>query len=297
MRQNEPVRKPILTKSQAETITSILEQVVEQGTGKRADLGVRTAAGKTGTTDDYGDAWFVGYTPELAVAVWVGYPNELRPMETEFNGEPVAGGTLPALIWKAFMTKALADEPPRSFNPAPYLPSTSLRVVFRDGRWRRDNGYCPNTRVISYFSDSPPSTTARCYANEVSVPTLVGRSVESARSALASVPLSPDVIYVPAEPKTRPGEVVRQLPRGGGFLSANGTVRIFVTAAPDGLVPNLVGSSLPAARERSRKLRLKLRVRYGEGPSGTVLQQSVEAGIAVRPGLPITLLVGRGSTS
>jgi len=297
VRQNDPVRKPILTKSQAETITSILEQVVEQGTGKRADLGVRTAAGKTGTTDDYGDAWFVGYTPELAVAVWVGYPNELRPMETEFNGEPVAGGTLPALIWKAFMTKALADEPPRSFNPAPYLPSTSLRVVFRDGRWRRDNGYCPNTRVISYFSESPPDTTARCYANEVSVPTLVGRSVESARSALASVPLTPDVIYVPAEPKTRPGEVVRQLPRAGGFLSANGTVRIFVTAAPDGLVPNLVGSSLPAARERSRKLRLKLRVRYGEGPSGTVLQQSVEAGIAVRPGLPITLLVGRGSTS
>ena len=297
VRQNEPVRKPILTKSQAETITAILEQVVEQGTGKRADLGVRTAAGKTGTTDDYGDAWFVGYTPELAVAVWVGYPNELRPMETEFNGEPVAGGTLPALIWKAFMTKALADEPPRSFNPAPYLPATSLRVVFRDGRWRRDNGYCPNTRVISYFADTAPETTARCYANEVSVPTLVGRSIDSARVALASVPLTPDVIYVPAEPKTRPGEVVRQLPHGGGFLSANGTVRIFVTAAPDGLVPNLVGSSLPAARERSRKLRLKLRVRYGDGPSGTVLKQSVEAGIAVRPGLPITLLVGRGSTS
>ena len=297
VRQNEPVRKPILTKSQAETITAILEQVVEQGTGKRADLGVRTAAGKTGTTDDYGDAWFVGYTPELAVAVWVGYPNELRPMESEFNGEPVAGGTLPALIWKAFMTKALADEPPRSFNPAPYLPATSLRVVFRDGRWRRDNGYCPNTRVITYFADTAPETTARCYANEVSVPTLVGRSIDSARVALASVPLTPDVIYVPAEPKTRPGEVVRQLPHGGGFLSANGTVRIFVTAAPDGLVPNLVGSSLPAARERSRKLRLKLRVRYGDGPSGTVLKQSVEAGIAVRPGLPITLLVGRGSTS
>ena len=206
VRQNEPVREPVLSKSQAETITSILEQVVEQGTGRRADLGVRTAAGKTGTTDDYGDAWFVGYTPELAVAVWVGYPNELRPMETEFNGEPVAGGTLPALIWKAFMTKALADEPPRSFNPAPYLPSYGLRVVFRDGRWRRDNGYCPNDPRRSRTSpDSPPSPTASCYANEVSVPTLVGRSVESARVALESVPLTPDVIYVPAKPRTRPG--------------------------------------------------------------------------------------------
>ena len=91
VRQNEPVREPVLSKSEAVTITSILEQVVEQGTGQRADLADRTAAGKTGTTDDYGDAWFVGYTPELVVAVWVGYPNELRPMETEFNGEPVVG--------------------------------------------------------------------------------------------------------------------------------------------------------------------------------------------------------------
>ena len=54
---------------------------------------------------DYGDAWFVGYTPQLAVAVWVGYPNELKPMLTEFDGDAVAGGTFPALIWKAFMEK------------------------------------------------------------------------------------------------------------------------------------------------------------------------------------------------
>ena len=52
-------------------------------------------AGKTGTTENYGDAWFVGWTQEITVAVWVGYPDELKPMETEFNGEPVAGGTYP----------------------------------------------------------------------------------------------------------------------------------------------------------------------------------------------------------
>ena len=297
VRVNKPVPQQVLSRGQAETITSILEQVVERGTGRRADLGIRTAAGKTGTTDDYGDAWFVGYTPELVVAVWVGYPNELRPMETEFGGEPVSGGTLPALIWKAFMTEALADEPPRSFDPAPYLPSYDLRVVFRDGRWRRDNGNCPSTSVISYFAGQTPETTARCYANEVSVPRLVGRSVESATVELEGVPLAADVIYVPAKPRTRPGEVLRQTPRGGGYLSANATVRLFVSAAQDGLVPNLVGSSLPVARAQSRALRLRLRVRFGDGPAGTVLQQSVEAGIAARPGLPITLLVGRGPTS
>jgi penicillin-binding protein 1A len=293
-RKNEPVARSVLAPAEAEEITSILTKVVEQGTGWRAQLKDRQAAGKTGTNDNYADAWFVGYTPELAVAVWVGYPNELKPMETEFNGEPVAGGTLPALIWKAFMTRALADENPKAFSSPPYLQAQDLRVVFRNGTWRLDNGYCPSTRVISYFAGRAPPTTATCYANEVSVPVLVGRSVESARIALESVPLTPDVIYVPAKARTRPGQVVKQQPRGG-FLSANGSVRLWVSAAQNGLVPNLVGSSLPDARERSRKLKLAVRIRYGDGPSGTVLEQSLEPGIAVRPGLPLTLLVGRES--
>ena len=85
-----------MDEGQAELLTDILEDVVQSGTGKRAAIPGRQIAGKTGTTDNYGDAWFVGYTPELVVAVWVGYPDALKPMLTEFNGEPVAGGTLPA---------------------------------------------------------------------------------------------------------------------------------------------------------------------------------------------------------
>jgi membrane peptidoglycan carboxypeptidase len=254
-------------------------------------------AGKTGTTDDYGDAWFVGYTPELAVAVWVGYPDALRPMETEYHGEPVSGGTLPAEIWRAFMTRALEDEEPESFTPPPYLPAYDLRVVHRDGRWRLDNGFCPGTRVTSYFVGQTPDTTAKCYANEVTVPLVVGRSADSAKVTLESVPLTPDLVYVPAKPRSRPGQVVKQEPRGG-HLSANDEVRLFVSLAADGLVPNLVGSSLPAARERTRKLRLAVRIRFtSDGPSGTVVRQSLEPGVAARPGLPITLLVGDGSTS
>ena len=144
--ENDPVDKAVLSPAEAETMTAILEQVVQQGTGKRAQLAGHVAAGKTGTNDDYADAWFVGYTPELAVAVWVGYPNELKPMETEFHGEPVAGGTLPALIWKAFMTQALAGKPASSFTSPPYLPTYQARVVYRGGKWRLDNGYCPATR-------------------------------------------------------------------------------------------------------------------------------------------------------
>jgi membrane peptidoglycan carboxypeptidase len=294
---NKVVRRQVLDHEKVKLINQILQRVVTSGTGRQAALPDRPVAGKTGTTENYGDAWFVGYTPQLAVAVWVGYPNELRPMETEFHGKPVAGGTLPAQIWKAFMTRALAKTGPKSFNPAPYLPAYDVGVVFRDGRWRLDNGYCPNTRVISYFAGNAPATTARCYANEVSVPTVVGRSVESARVELQSVPLTPDVVYVPAKPRSRPGQVVRQLPAGGRYLSAHGSVRLWVSAAQDGLVPNLVGSSLPDARQRSRKLGLRLRVRYDDGPSGTVLEQSLEPGLAARRGQPITLVVGRDSTS
>ncbi|MBJ7347567.1 MAG: penicillin-binding protein [Thermoleophilaceae bacterium] len=80
--------------------------VVTSGTGKRAAIG-SFAAGKTGTTENYGDAWFVGFGDELTVAIWVGYPDKTQPMLTEFGGQPVAGGTFPAIIWHNFMLQAM----------------------------------------------------------------------------------------------------------------------------------------------------------------------------------------------
>ena len=82
-----------------------MQTVVSSGTGKRAAYG-GFAAGKTGTTENYGDAWFVGFTKQITVAVWVGYPDKLTPMKTEFDGEPVAGGTFPAQIWHDFVVQA-----------------------------------------------------------------------------------------------------------------------------------------------------------------------------------------------
>ena len=72
---------------------SILAARRDPGNRPARRLSDRPAAGKTGTTEDYGDAWFVGYTPQLVTAVWVGYPNKLVPMTTQFHGDPVAGGT------------------------------------------------------------------------------------------------------------------------------------------------------------------------------------------------------------
>jgi penicillin-binding protein 1A len=85
----------------------MLAGVVQGGTGKAAQIG-EFAAGKTGTTENYGDAWFVGFNKELTVAVWVGYPDRLQYMKTEYHGSEVAGGTFPTEIWHDFMRSWIA---------------------------------------------------------------------------------------------------------------------------------------------------------------------------------------------
>lgn len=111
-----PTGDQAISHSIAYAATSILKGVITSGTGRSANIG-RPAAGKTGTTQDYRDAWFVGYTPQLSCAVWMGYTPE-RPMRN-VHGRKVFGGTYSAPIWKAFMSKALANEPVLDFNPAP----------------------------------------------------------------------------------------------------------------------------------------------------------------------------------
>jgi penicillin-binding protein 1A len=100
----KPKRERVFPEWVAYEATKILEMNVTSGTGTAAQIGC-DAAGKTGTTDNFNDAWFVGYTPHLSASVWVGYPNALVEM-TSVHGISVAGGTFPAQIWNSFMTVA-----------------------------------------------------------------------------------------------------------------------------------------------------------------------------------------------
>ena len=109
----KPKRKRVISDGVAFEATKILQMNVQRGTGTRAQFGC-PAAGKTGTTDSYNDAWFAGYTPELAAAVWVGYPNALKEMRS-VHGIQVAGGTFPTQIWHDFM--APAHKTCQSFPP------------------------------------------------------------------------------------------------------------------------------------------------------------------------------------
>lgn len=107
----------------ADTVNSLLRGVVEDGTGKKAGLGGRDSAGKTGTTDQRYAAWFVGYTPNLSGAVWVGDPAHRTQMtDITIGGVPydkVFGGEVPGPIWRDAMTGALADKDAPKFHHVP----------------------------------------------------------------------------------------------------------------------------------------------------------------------------------
>ncbi|HEX2041524.1 MAG TPA: transglycosylase domain-containing protein [Acidimicrobiales bacterium] len=105
----------------ARMLTSVMTQGVQRGTGRAAAIPPWTAAGKTGTTDNHTNAWFVGYTPALSTAVWVGSPTGDVPMKS-VGGITVFGGTYPARIWNAFMGPALANVPPVGFPPPEAAP-------------------------------------------------------------------------------------------------------------------------------------------------------------------------------
>lgn len=140
--RSEPELVQAIPPETAYQITSMLQDVVRRGTGRRADGLARPTAGKTGTTNDFQDNWFIGYTPELLTAVWLGFDDK-RTL-----GHKETGGRNAAPIWKAFMDAVIDKLPPRDF-PVPaglrcvnIEPDTGLRALpgrparlecFRDG--------------------------------------------------------------------------------------------------------------------------------------------------------------------
>jgi penicillin-binding protein 1A len=108
-------------------VTDVLKGVITSGTGTAASIGCAGQAGKTGTTDDYTDAWFVGYTPRFSTAVWVGYPNARTSM-----GSGAFGGTYAAPVWHDYMAVAQGSDCPdfpAPENPAEFSSWTGSHTV------------------------------------------------------------------------------------------------------------------------------------------------------------------------
>ncbi|HEV2785110.1 MAG TPA: transglycosylase domain-containing protein, partial [Solirubrobacteraceae bacterium] len=157
--RNRPRRKRVIPENVARTTTSILESVIRVGTARVANLGNVRAWGKTGTTENYGDAWFVGANDKLTVAVWVGYPNELRPMRSEYRGRPVAGGTYPAQIWHDFMLAIIQADQDR------------LERHCEREEVTRDEDERPSKRCIEAGLAADPTTTTPAPASDAPVAT------------------------------------------------------------------------------------------------------------------------------
>jgi beta-lactam-binding protein with PASTA domain len=163
--------------------TQILQRVIGEGTGRGADIG-RPAAGKTGTTSDYRDAWFGGYTPELATVVWMGYEESSTSMEP-IEGRQVVGGTYPADIWKAFMSMALEGRPVKDFKK-PDKELLDIEICTESGLLPAL--WCPEDKkeFRIFVKGNEPKEICDLH-NKISVPDLTGMTEADALSLLDSI--------------------------------------------------------------------------------------------------------------
>jgi penicillin-binding protein 1A len=147
-----PQRKRAVPDWVAAEVVRILEENMTQGTGVGAYFG-GTSAGKTGTTDNYADAWFCGFFPGLEATIWIGYPKGEIPM-TSVHGIAVSGPTFPATIWKLFMERAIKYAPfPKAFpapKTSPVWITHKLQYALSGGYYTSSSsGYTPATTTTS----------------------------------------------------------------------------------------------------------------------------------------------------
>ncbi len=217
-----PVYRRVLPAWVASTETSMLETVITSGTGTNAAIG-GFAAGKTGTTSNYADAWFVGWNNKYTVAVWVGYPNKLVPMETDFGGSPVLGGTYPALIWRDFMLSAMsiANQGAAGTTPTPASAAAAAAAAGGGGG------------ATSSASSSSGSATA--------APSGRGTAGGTGGGANKATP-TPAPSPVPASPAPAGGQGT-----GGGQGAATPSAPAASTPAPAATAPSGTGGGGGAA--------------------------------------------------
>ena len=290
--ENQAVRTQVLDPEVAVTATSCLERVITEGTGSAADIG-RPAAGKTGTTQNYRDAWFVGYTPELVTAVWVGYPSEQKAM-TDVHGIQVSGGSFPAQIWAAFMKKALEDVPVTDFPSSSLDEWVTVDVCTESHLLATE--FCPETVEERFPAGQEPNEGCPLHA-PVDVPDVVGFSLSEARTALEEAGLEISLQEDPSS--SEPADiVVGQDPEAGTKVVKGSLLTLLVSAGipQEAVVPRLVGLDIEDAYVLLDEAGLSAEDYWEPDklPYGTVAYQDVEAGTSVPPGSTLVIIVSTG---
>jgi penicillin-binding protein 1A len=194
--------KRVFPEAVGQTAQDMLSLVVSSGTGKAAQVAGEPIWGKTGTTENYGDAWFVGSNGDLTVAVWVGYPNKLVPMKYEFAGGPVAGGTYPAEIFGDFMSSWVElrdarrpasdeeDQDQEQGGYTPYVPVEPSAIPPAEQAAPTETAPAPEAETVTPPAEQAPAPTQQPAAPEVA----------------PAPPATPAPEPPPAAPPATPGE-------------------------------------------------------------------------------------------
>jgi len=273
----------------ADQITWILERTVSQGTGWRAEMEDRPSAGKTGTTQNYADAVFVGYTPQRTTAVWVGFPEAQIPMIPPTTDRKVYGGTYPAMIWKNVMEAAhfglpveqlVTSDPTLSVASTPIIPTPIV----------------PTTAAPEPADDEPTD-------GRIPTPELLGLTLANARNLLTTADHGIRILsVVEVEMEgTEPGTIIGQAPDVGSTMEPNGSMLVEITIEPQHpegvVVPALTQRLLSSVTPTLEALGLGYQIVEVADPdepewtSGLVWSQDPAPGTVVEAGAVIILRV------
>lgn len=225
----KPESKEVIKPSLAYMATLILKDVISRGTGKAAAI-ARPAAGKTGTSQEYRDAWFIGYTPQLSTAVWVGHPDAQIEM-TNVNGIKVTGGTFPASVWSQFMYYSLEGQPVVDF-PKPESAAggkSYVKVLIDPVTMQRATKWCPNPIEIELEKELIPKyCTLHKEGEFISIPSLIGLSTKEAEEKLTDAGLKSIIKSKEAPADAKPYTVFGQNPRSGSKVIKGTTVKLYI---------------------------------------------------------------------
>ena len=250
--RNEPETKEAILPRVAATVNDVLRGVVARGTGVKARQD-RPVAGKTGTSQRYTDAWFVGYTSNFATAVWVGMPGGKVPM-IPANGfrTVVAGGTFPALIWARFASSAL-----RRLDDVPFTTpeGTLVSIAMDKHRGCRANAFTPESHVElkTYPSGEEPKDVCADPAGPPAtvVPSVISLDLDYAKEMLGDQGFLVEAVKV-YDPRRPEGTILGQTPAAGTDVEAGATVTLSL-ATRDRVpvrVPYVLGLDRDAARRQ-----------------------------------------------
>ncbi len=299
--QYVPKPQQTISEATAYIVTDVLQDVIRYGTGTRAAIN-RPCAGKTGTASSYRDAWFCGYTPGLAAAVWVGYPKGQISMYN-VHGIRVAGGTFPAQIWARFMSRATANMPEGSFVK-PRGGIENVLVCTDSGLL--PSKYCPDVEYRPFLSSKVP--TQKCPLHKspgiVAIPNVVGLPERAAIDKLDQAHFGHSSTYREDGRGVR-GIVTAQVPGAGERARQGVVIQITVSTGGAGssskgiTVPDIVGLTSEDARQQLESTGLKVievtasPYQRGHGMRDKVLSQSPSAGSALSYGQPVTIYINR----